>query len=76
VIEQRDGNWPDKEDTQQLDLVEQAMKEVAERDADVDLLAKLDRLRTQVRQTLRRSSREEESGTAPRPGRKRRNGWE
>jgi hypothetical protein len=37
------------------ELVEQTMKDLAERDADVALLAKLDRLRVQVRQTLRRS---------------------
>jgi hypothetical protein len=37
-----------------VDLVEQTMKEVAHRDDDVALLAKLDRLRGQVRQSVRR----------------------
>ena len=43
------------EDT--LELVEQTMKQVAaHRDPDISLLAKLDRLRTQVRQTPTRGS--------------------
>jgi hypothetical protein len=60
---ERDDNWPskedtNKEDTQQLELVEQTMKQVAERDdADLDLLARLDSLRKQVRAALRRGSR-------------------
>ena len=40
----------------QLDLVERTMKEVAaQRNMDFAMLARLDRLRTQVRQTLRGS---------------------
>jgi hypothetical protein len=37
-----------------LELVEQTMKELAERDADVAVLAKLDRFRAQIRQALAR----------------------
>jgi hypothetical protein len=48
----------ESEETEELvELVERTMKEVAQRDADVALLAKLDSLRAQVRQAFRRSSR-------------------
>ena len=44
-------------EAQELELVEQTMKKVAERDGDIALLAKLDGLRAQVRARLRRRSR-------------------
>jgi hypothetical protein len=43
-------------EAQELELVEQTLKKVAERDGDIALLAKLDGLRAQVRARLRRRS--------------------
>jgi hypothetical protein len=57
-MESTGGNSSNDEDTGQLELVEEAMRKLAaQREPDIPLLARLDRLRNAVLQGLKRAPR-------------------
>jgi len=55
VVERNGRGSPNRDEAKRLELIEQAMKELAsQRAPDIPLLARLDRLRAQAREALRR----------------------
>jgi hypothetical protein len=55
VVERNGGRSPNRDEAKRLELIEQAMRELAsQRVPDIPLLARLDRLRAQAREALRR----------------------
>ena len=56
MSESTERRLPNRDDAKRLELIEQAMKDLAaQRVPDIPLIARLDRLRTQAREALRRS---------------------